>query len=112
MIFTAGETVTRTRRVDSGTQDTYGNTVWTTDPVQIPGCGFDPGMSTELMTGDKDVTTIQPRLYLPAGTSVETGDAFTVRGVEYEVDGVAADYQSPFTGWRAGLVVKLKNWSG
>lgn len=112
MIFGAGETVTRTRRADSGTKDAYGNTVWTDTPVDIHGCGFDPGMSQELMTGDKDVTTVYPVLYLPADTDVQLNDQFTVRGLPYEVDGAANNYVSPFTGWRAGVVVKLKSWSG
>jgi hypothetical protein len=112
VIFGAGETVTRTRRTDSGTKDAYGNTVWTTATADIPGCGFDPGMSQELMTGDRDVTTTYPALYMPADTDVKPNDQITVRGKAYEVDGYANNYVSPFTGWRAGVVVKLKNWSG
>lgn len=92
-------------------QDAYGNDVYGDTDTVVEGCAFDPGSSLELVQG-QDMVRTQPTVYAPSGTAVTAVDALTVNGVRYEVDGSPNDYHSPFTGWGAGVVIRLKGVTG
>jgi hypothetical protein len=110
VIVAAGVTATLLTRTKSGT-DALGNDVYMTVSTVVDHCIFDPGGSVELVQG-QDMLTTTPMLYLPAGTTVGPIDAVTVNGITYEVDGSPNNYVSPFTGWPAGIAVKLKAVTG
>jgi hypothetical protein len=91
-------------------QDAYGNDVYTEVTSAVTGA-FNPGMSSELVQG-QELVTMQPTVYLPAGTDLTPYDAVDVAGQRYEVDGTPNEWQSPLTGWQPGVVVKLKAVTG
>jgi len=103
------DTVTLVGRTVSG-QDAYGNDVYTEVQSTVPGV-FAPGGSTEQVQG-QDMVISQPTVYLPAGTDVTAVDAVIVGSVRYDVDGAPSDWRSPFTGWQAGVQVRLKSVTG
>ncbi|MGZ4588678.1 MAG: hypothetical protein ACXVX9_12855 [Mycobacteriaceae bacterium] len=110
LAFDHGITVTFHTRVASG-KDAYGNTTYTETNVDVPGCGFNPGGSVELVQG-QDMVRTQPEVYAPPGTVVGPVDQASVNGVRYDVDGTANAYTNPFTGWQTPVVVKLKAVTG
>jgi hypothetical protein len=110
MSFLYGEPVTLLRRVLDPTPDVDGNDVYHDVPTVVTGA-FDPAIGFERIGGMDQVST-QPQVLLPAGTVVGSVDAVMVRGMRYEVDGVANVWNSPFTGWTAGVVVPLKRVTG
>ncbi len=114
-MFANGETVTRLRGIHQA--DPYSgeetSLSWDSpDTLEIQGCAFDPGTSAEPVTlGRADVVT-QPVVYAPYGTDVTAADRLVVRDRTWQVDGDPADWRSPFTGWCAGSVIKLKAVEG
>lgn len=114
-MFAHGETVTRLRA--TMVLDPYsgenGEPSWDDpDELDISGCAFDPGGSSEALDLARNVVTTQPKVYAPAGSDIAAADRVVVRGVTYEVDGNPALWRSPFTGWEPGLVVALKSSEG
>lgn len=111
MYFAHGETVTRLRGVP--VTDPYSNTTtgldWTSpSSLAIPGCGFNPGLSTEPLQDARNAVLTRPEVYAPPGADILAGDRLAVRGLTYEVQGRPQDWVSPFTGWNPGLVVPLE----
>lgn len=111
-MFPFGEPVAFEAHSD-GVEDAHGNPVdvWG-PPVTVQGCAFDPGSSTESHDGARDQVVSLPRVFAPPGTVVGARDRVTVRGKLFQVKGAPADYQSPFTGWRPGVVVTLEAVDG
>lgn len=110
-MFAHGETVTRQR--GAATTDPYSDEAtsidWSTpDELEIPGCGFNPGQSSEPVQDARNAVITKPEVYAPPGSDVLAGDRLVVRGKTYEVDGDPADWRNPFTGWAPGLVIPLK----
>jgi hypothetical protein len=86
-------------------QDSHGNmtNAWA-DPVEVTGCMFDPGGTTEPGYGTRTVST--PTLYAPMRTVVTPQDVFVGRGKTWVVDGEPAD-------WTVGiLVIPLRRVEG
>lgn len=114
-MFTHGETITRLRataEVDPYS-DEPADTDWDSpDQLPIPGCGFNPGRSSEPLQDARNAVVTQPEVYAPTGSDVLAGDRLVVRGVTYDVDGDPASWVSPFTGWAPGVVIPLKVVSG
>ena len=129
-MFPFGETVTFEALSTSAT-DAHGNPVESfVDPVDVPGCGFDPGGTVETYTPGRDAVVSSPRLFIPSGVfvyeetnlfvldefgsryGVNARDRVTVRGIRYEVQGDPADWINPFTGWSPGGVVNLSRVAG
>jgi head-tail adaptor len=105
-----GETVTLLRRGTS-TRDAHGNRVWTYTETDVPGCAVWPTGSTEQIQG-QDQTSERLTVWFPYGTTVNSTDRARVRGLLYEVDGLASAWASPFTGTRAGVEVRLVRVEG
>jgi hypothetical protein len=81
---------------------------WTA-PNTAPLTGaFDPGSSTVQFEVGRDPVVTQPSFITDFGADVRAGDRLTIRGRTWDVDGDPAEYRSPFSGWEAGMVVKLK----
>lgn len=98
--------VTRTR---SGV-DAFGNDVFTTSTATVAGV-FAPAGSVDNVQGE-DVIVTQPRVFLPAGTTVTGIDAVEVDGVTYEVDGDPNVWVNPFTGVAPGIQLALRRVAG
>lgn len=111
--FPYGETVTRLRATvttDSTNSTQYD---WTSPAhLDIPGCAFDPGSSSEPLETGRTAVITQPTVYAPAGSDVLPADRMVVRGVTYEVDGRPASWVSPFSGWAPGMTVVLRDVEG
>lgn len=115
MLFPFGETVTRLRA--TAVTDPYSGAQtaksWTDpDRLDIPGCGIDPGGSTEPVEAGRTAVITTPTVYAPPGVDVRAGDRLQVRGRTYAVDGRPAEWASPFTGWQPGTVINLKEVAG
>lgn len=114
-MFAFGETVTRLRGAPA--TDPYSGQAtgidWdTADELDIDGCGFNPGQSSEPLQEARNAVLTQPEVYAPVGSDVLAGDRVVVRGKTYDVDGDPADWRSPFTGWQPGMVIALKRVEG
>ena len=114
-MFPHGETVTRLRATSA--VDPYSDeptqSDWTSpDSLDIPGCGFNPGQSSEPTQEARNAVITQPEVYAPTGSDVLAGDRLVVRGDTYDVDGKPAVWRSPFTGWQPGVVIVLKEVEG
>jgi hypothetical protein len=107
--FSYGTPVTLISRTVTG-QDSYGNDVYSETSTTVT-AAFSPGTSIELVQG-QDLVTVQPTLYLPPDVQPQAVDAVLVGGERFEVDGSTEVWQSPFTGWHPGNVVKLKRVTG
>lgn len=93
-----GETVQHKKYVP-GVEDDYGYpkpATWVTTPVS--NVGVDAGASYEPRDGTVQKLNADLTLYLPEGFTCSTKDRFLVRGVEYQVEGVAEPLRSMFTG--------------
>lgn len=129
MMFPHGETVTRLRAPlaedpysgETIRRDWAGATwpsvfpaVWPDDveALEIPGCAFDPGGSSEPAEQGRASVTTQPSILAPFGADITATDRVVIRDRTWDVDGDPAAYRNPFTGWEAGLVVKLKAVAG
>lgn len=114
-MFAHGETVTRLRAtmVLDPYSEENGEPSWDDpDELEVPGCAFDPGGSSEALDLARNVVTTQPKVYAPAGSDIAAGDRLVVHGTTYEVDGHPAVWRSPFTGDQFPLVVALKSSEG
>lgn len=109
MLFPYGDTITLHSRTGA-TRDGGNNDVPVYADSTLVG-GFAPAGSVEVVQGQDTVTTT-PSVYLPAGTVVKAVDQMTVRGVLYDVQGDPQDWGHPFTGWQAGIVVRLQGVTG
>lgn len=108
-----GETVQWEQYI-AGALDSRGNPIdsWES-PAEIRGCGFDPGASIEPRDGSSQRVITTPTLYPPKGLPIGPRDRITVRGARFEVEGNAADWRHPMTGWDPGLlVVNLRRVDG
>ena len=83
----------------------YGDPVPSQTATTVTGA-FSPGVSVEDQADD--TASSQPTVYLPSGTDVSWVDAVQVRGVTYQVDGAPRVWVHPFTGWQAGVEVRLR----
>jgi hypothetical protein len=109
LTYPFGQSITLVGRSRSG-EDAYGNDTWTESTTTVVGV-FAPGGSSELVQG-QDTVISQPTVYLPAGTDVTAVDQIEVGGVRYLVDGTPNTWASPFTGWKAGVEVRLERVTG
>lgn len=108
-----GETVVRVRPGE--TTDRYGATVadWANpDEADIEGCAFAPGDTSEDHSAGRVAVIAGPTLYAPPGADIAPHDRIEARGEVFEVDGVPADWRSPYTNRCHGLAVPLRRVTG
>lgn len=116
--MTFGQPVVAIYRTPAG-EDSYGKQTFTETRKNVTG-GFAPSSGkasvggTAESTVGQDQVVYQPTLFLLGFTllDLEPIDAFEIAGVRYEISGDREPWQSPFTGWQAGLVVPLRRVSG
>ena len=107
-----GEPVTRIRATVTGV-DRYDNPVTTDVETELPPAAFAPEGSPEQDAVGRIVISQSPTLYWrEVRPDVVASDRLRVRGVEYAVDGVPADWRDPNGGPLGGLVVRLSRSDG
>lgn len=82
------------------------------DPVEIEGVGVDVPSVDEPRDGSSGRQVVDLVLFLPAGTTVDRRDTFTVRGVEYQVEGESPELPNFFTGAIFRTEVKVRRVTG
>lgn len=102
-----GESVTRERRVQSGT-DRYDNPTYTWVSTSLDGAAFDPGGSVEPVEVGRASVITTPKLYFRSAVDLTAADRVIVRGRPYTVQGDPAVWVSPWSGRTSGTVVELK----
>lgn len=114
MQFPFGVTVTVRHREVNATGD-YSFT----DSFEISGCavsisvGRTARRSFEFHTFERDLVQSDVVLYTPPGADIRSTDVVVLPdGTEWNVWGIAADYASPFTGWRPGMQLRLRRYTG
>jgi len=106
--FPKGITVTRLRgtRVDDG----YGGERidWTTpESLTLTGCAMAPLVEDEILTAGRDAGVAAWTLYC-AWADVKADDRMDTPHGLYEVDGEPGRWESPYTGRRPGMSVRLR----
>ncbi|MGW2666222.1 hypothetical protein ACWCW7_35165 [Nocardia tengchongensis] len=105
MFFAGGETVTVIR---PAAKDAMGDPVGGPTEHDVDGCGFSWQSSTEV-TDRRDTVVSTAEMYCPTGADILATDKVRLPdGREFMVDGSPASWRNPFTGWDAGMVVRLK----
>lgn len=113
--FAYGETVVRQRAATS--VDPYSSVPrpdWTlpTADLDIAGCAVWQESSTEPLQDARDEVVTFTMVALPTGSDVLEHDRLVIRGALFDVFGDPFDWQSPFTGWRPGLVARCRKVEG
>ncbi len=108
-----GEPVTRRRSEQTGV-DRYGNPVYsTTETVLDQRAAFDPGGSREPVEVGREQVVTTPKLYfLRTWPDLLEQDEVMVRGRWFTVQGVPADWRSPYESPLGGMVVELQEVTG
>ena len=84
-MFPHGDTATRLRAtpiVSPYSGETTGQSWDDPDELEIPGCAFDPGTSTEPLEQGRNAVVTRPSLLAPVGVDVKAGDRIEVYSVE------------------------------
>ncbi len=104
-----GEPVSRLREQQTGT-DRYGDPIYEQIETVLPErAAFDPGGTREPVEVGREQTVTTPKLYFRRQyPDLVTTDQVKVRGVAYTIEGIPADWVSPFGSEVGGLVVELK----
>ncbi len=110
MTYPFGTAVTIITRIVTGT-DGDGDDVRADGDTVMAVAAFDPGLSSEILQGQDQVTT-QPAVYLrDTALTVTPYDVIVVNGERYDIDGSPNYLTNPYVGFR-GLVIKLKQVTG
>lgn len=106
-----GETITIRRRSAAST-DAYGNPTYTTTTITVKDALIAIEGSSEPIDAERDAVDAKVTAYLPNGTQVQDGDVFIIRGSQWQKDGNAGEWVSPFVGMETGVVVPLRRRRG
>lgn len=106
-MFLAGNTQTVTRVRPTG-RDAFGDPVTgTADEVDIPGCLFAPGGSSESAPGENaNSVGTSGTLYAPSGSDILNTDQLLIRDDLYDITG------TPQAWGTSGLVVEVRRNTG
>jgi hypothetical protein len=94
--FPGGETITLRRMRPTGTRDAYGAIVLAAHDQSVSGVVIYPSSASEVRQGQERSRTAL-NVVLPPTVTVDAVDRIVWRGKEYEVEGEAEPFQSPFT---------------
>lgn len=111
--FPHGETVQRLAWLATTRNSHNVETYTRADPVDVEGVAFDPGASYEPADPTAARIVTQPTLYVAFNQPTHPLDQWQCRGVLYEVDGdKGAPWQSVYSSWQPGQVIKLRRVTG
>lgn len=111
MFFRGNETVTIKRKAIAGVDD-YGNETYTTTEIVVSNALLGFGATDEPIDASRNAVDASVTLYLPSGTVILEEDVFEVRGSDFVKDGDPMAWESPFSGWNLGVVVKVRKRDG
>lgn len=113
-----GITIT-VERDNPGGVDDYGDPVAsTTQTHTIANCAVSPRVGEdELHDRGRAGVIVGLTLFAPAGADIQRHDRIVIAAGDpnagrYEIEGEAAEWRSPWTGWQAGIQVALRRAEG
>jgi hypothetical protein len=112
MFVRGGETVIIKKPTDSGEVDDYNEPVLTFTNTTVKGCLIAFGSTNQPVEVNRNPEDIDITVYMPKGTVVNNEDILIIRNTEFVKDGVPQEWESPFSGYRVGLVVKVRRRNG
>ncbi len=90
-------------------RDRFGDSTGFQEHHRIANVAIEWESTTEPNPGERELVQSDITLYCPAGSDILASDRVELPdGDEYFVVGKPARWQSPFTGWQPGVVVKLR----
>lgn len=110
-LITGTESVTIVRRT-LGVKDEYGLPGKITEHIIIPKVLVGFGPTNQPVSAEANPQVTEVTLYFPNGTQIEPNDEFLIRGELFVKDGRVMDWQSPFIGFDAGVVVNVRQHLG
>lgn len=96
-----------TVRSTTTTDDGLGNTTTETTESSWGPCAVAPRSAVESADPRVAPVVVGLTVYGPA-VELDSDDTLVINGVVYEVDGLPAEWRSPFTGWAPGVEVPVK----
>lgn len=105
MNFPHGTTVLL--RSTTVTDDGLGNTTVVTTETAWGPCAVAPRYATESTDPRVAPVVVGKTVYGPA-VDIDADDTLVIDGEVWQVDGLPAEYVSPFTGWAPGIEVQVK----
>lgn len=110
-------TVTRLRDNPGGIDENGDPIASVSVETVISGAAIAPRTAADITDRGRQGRISSALLLVPFGTDVRHTDRFRVEGLvsldgEWDVDGDAGQWKSPFTGWEAGCEVALKRAAG
>ena len=100
-------------RLTPGGVDEYGDPVTSTETLAtIAGCAVAPRSSSDITERGRAGVIVGLSLYAPHGTDIRHDDLFDIDGTRYESDGEEGTWESPFSGWAAGVELALRRAVG
>lgn len=102
--------VTITLRSTVTTNDGLGNRTEDVTESSWGPCAVAPRYATESSDPRVAPVVVGKTVYGPA-VSIGADDTLLIDGLAYQVDGLAAEWTSPFTGWAPGIEVAVKRAS-
>lgn len=82
-------------------------TTWSVDD-----CIVEPRTTSEPLEGGRTPVITGYILHMPHGTDIHYDDRVILLGQSWDVDGMPFEWENPFTGWKAGVEVRLKKVDG
>ena len=111
MIIRGDEPIFIIRRAQTGVDD-YGNPTYSRTETLVRHCLISYDGSSEPVDVARDPIDASITLYLPAGTAIEDGDVFEVRGTEWVKDGDQQEWPALWPGFVPDVVVKVRRRRG
>jgi hypothetical protein len=105
--------IVRIRTTPAGFDD-YGDPIATATEYELTltGCFTAPAGVEEVLDRGRHGSIVFLDLYGPTGTDIRHDDIIEIGARRYEVEGEPETYQSPHTGWNAGMKVRLRSVEG
>jgi len=92
-------------------RDKYGDSTAATTETTLADCAIAPRFATEGNDPRSAPVMVGLTVYMPADTAIDSDDLLRIDGKLWQVDGLPAEWRSPFTGWAPGVEVPVKRAS-
>lgn len=114
MKFRNGVTIHVLRHTPGEVVDGYEAEEAWSDPEPITHCAVAPGDVVEPFEPNREGSSVQYTVYAPPGTQIGKDDRILIPGEAAPLDaiGQGAEWSSPFTGKRFGVVIKVGRFDG
>lgn len=110
MMFGFGESITVLSPVQSGTD--HGRPVVTYAETAQRRVGVAPVIASDLSEDNRAGTLQEFDLYDDMNSPIDFDDRIIVRGEMFDVVSHPQRWQSPYTGWQAGAVIRVRRVEG